>query len=407
MSVSFDPKTIKKDFPFFTNRPNLVYLDSAASSQKPQMVTDAITDFYTKDYANIHRGIYDLSEKATAQYEEVRGKVKDFIKARSPKEIIFTSGTTESINLVAQSYARKHLKNGDEIIVTAMEHHANLVPWQVVAKQTGAKLRIWDITDDGTLDSKELNKLLNRQTKLLAITHVSNVLGVINDLKWITQKAHAVNAKVIVDAAQSVPHMGIDVEYLDCDFLAFSTHKMLGPTGVGVLYAKERHLEEMDPWLYGGDMIREVTLTKSTWNDAPWRFEAGTPNIAGVIGLGAAIDYLKNIGMNNIRTHEQYLIQKAIESLGSLPYITIYGPKDIQKRSGVLSFSIDGVHPHDIAQILDEDEIAIRVGHHCAMPLTKRLGVAATARASFYLYNTDEDIERLVNGLEKVYKVFT
>lgn len=401
-----DPKKIQQDFPIFQNRPGITYLDSAATSLKPQTVIDAEKEYYENYGANVHRGLYDMSEEATQKYEGARQKVVDFIHAANSREIIFTRNATEAVNLVAVSWAQKFLKEGDEIIVTIMEHHSNIVPWQMLAKRTGCILKFWDINDNGILKEDELSKLLTRRSKLLAITHVSNAIGTINPLKPIIQKAHAAKLKVLVDAAQSIPHMGIDVSYLDTDFLVFSGHKMCGPTGIGVLYAKERVLETMDPFLFGGDMILEVKKDFVSWNDLPWRFEAGTPNIAGAIGLGAAIDYLKNIGLANIREHEKNLLQFAVSEMKKLPFIKMYGSLDPETQAGVLSFTIEGVHPHDIGTILNEENICIRVGSHCAMPLMTRLGIVATARASFYLYNTEEDVARLVEGLKKVHGIF-
>lgn len=397
----------RKDFPIFQERPELVYLDSAATSLKPKCVIDAVADYYGKYSANVHRGIYRLSEEATAAYEGARKTIQQFIGAKSEKEIIFTRGATEAINLVAQGWGSQYLKSGDEIILTVLEHHSNIVPWQMVAKKKNCVIKYLDVDDRGVLKTDQLSKLLTRRTKIIALTHVSNGIGVINPLKPIIQKAHAIGAKVLVDAAQSTPHSPLDVQYLDCDFLAFSGHKMCGPTGIGVLYAKEKILQEMEPFLGGGDMILEVTKTNSTWNEIPWKFEAGTPPIAEAIGLGAALVYLREIGMSTIRTHEKKLLAHALELLQKIPGVTLYGPCDPEIQAGVLSFGIDGVHPHDIASIFDEDNIAIRAGHHCNMLLMERFGIPATARASFYLYNTETDVEKLAQAVLKVKKIFS
>lgn len=407
---SVDPRLcgddIKQDFPIFETRPNLVYLDSAATALKSKAVIDAISDYYGKYSANVHRGIYQLSEEATAAFEGARKTVQQFINAKSDREIIFTRGGTEAINMVAQGWGSQFLKSGDEIILTVLEHHSNVVPWQMIAKKKNCIIKYIDVDDRGVLRTEQLSKLLTRRTKIIALTHVSNGIGVINALKPIIQKAHAIGAKVLVDAAQSAPHMGLDVQYLDCDFLALSGHKMCGPTGIGVLYAKEKILEEMNPFLGGGDMILEVTKTSSTWNEIPWKFEAGTPPIAEAIGLGAAINYLQSIGMANIRAHEKKLLGCAIAELSKIPGVKLYGPSDPEIQGGVLSFTIEGVHPHDIASIFDADGIAIRAGHHCNMLLMERFGIPATARASFYIYNTEDDVEKLVQAVLKVIKIF-
>lgn len=404
--MTFDPKTIKQDFPIFAANPSLVYLDSAVTSLKPRQVIEAEMEYYTKYSANVHRGLYKLSTKATEEYESARETVKKFIHAAHSREIIFTSGTTAAINMVAKGFTKQLLHRGDEIIVTVLEHHSNLVPWQICAKRMGLKLKFCDIKENGELNEEAFGKLLTPHSRFLAITHVSNALGTINPLKRIIQKAHAAKAKVLVDAAQSVPHMPIDVQYLDCDFLAFSGHKMLGPTGIGMLYAKDRILNGMEPFLYGGDMIKEVHQEYSAWNEAPWKFEAGTPNIAGVIGLKKAIEYLQSIGLANIHEHEKRILAYAIGAMKKLDFMKLYGPLDPEKQGGVISFTIDGIHPHDIAALLDNDDIAIRAGHHCSMPLMERLKVPATARISFYLYNTEEDIDRLIVSLNKVYELF-
>lgn len=402
-----DSEKIRGDFPGLRTKiygKPLVYFDNAATSQKPKTVIDAVTSYYTDYTANVHRGIYYTSEKATCNYESVREKTAKFINAPSEQNIIFTKGTTESINLVAYAWARKYLKPGDEILVTEMEHHSNLVPWQLAAQDTGAVLAYIPLGVDGLLDLSTIDTLLKPNTKLLAITHQSNVLGTVNPIKELVQKAHAVGAVVLVDAAQSVPHQTVDVHDLNCDFLAFSGHKMLAPTGVGVLYGKMEILEEMNPFHGGGEMINRVTMQESTWNDVPYRFEAGTPNIAQVIGLGAAIDYLRELGMDTVHHYEQELLQYARKALSSVEGITIFGP---EKNSGsVIPFIIEGIHAADLAQFLDQDGIAIRAGHHCAQPIMDKLDVSSTARASFYLYNTKEEIDYFVQSLNSTKKYF-
>lgn len=396
----------KEDFPIFEEKPGLTYLDSAATSLKPKSVIDAISNYYGKYSANVHRGIYQLSEEATAAFEGARKTVQQFINAKSEKEIIFTRGGTEAINMVAQGWGAQYLKSGDEIILTVLEHHSNIVPWQMVAKRKNCIIKYLDVDDRGVLRTDQLSKLLTRRTRVIALTHVSNGIGVINPLKPIIQKAHAIGAKVLVDAAQSTPHMGIDVQYLDCDFLVFSGHKMCGPTGIGVLYAKEKILEAMNPFLGGGDMILEVTKTSSTWNEIPYKFEAGTPPIAEAIGLGAAINYLQSIGMANIRAHEKKLLGYALAELSKISGVKFYGPCDPEIQGGVLSFTLEGIHPHDIASIFDSEQIAIRAGHHCNMLLMERFGIPATARASFYIYNTEEDVDKLGSAVRKVKEIF-
>lgn len=401
-----EKNTWKADFPIFKEQPDLVYLDSAATSFKPHVVLDAMNDYYTKYGANVHRGLYDLTTKATTAYENSRKTVSDFIRAKSEKEIIFTHGATDAINMLSQSFSERYLNPGDEIILSLLEHHSNIVPWQMIANKKKCIIKFIEINKDGTLKIDQLSKLLTRRTKIIALSHVSNALGTITSLRPIIQKAHAVNAKVLIDAAQSVPHMPIDVSYLDCDFLVFSGHKMCGPTGIGVLYGKEHLLNEMQPVFGGGDMVLEVHKTSSVWNDLPWKFEAGTPPIAEAIGLTAAIEYLKTIGMNRIRDHEKKLLRLAIDELRNIPEINLYGPCDPDVQSGVLSFGIEGIHPHDIADILNNDNVAIRAGHHCCMPLMDELKIPATARASFYLYNTDEDIFKFTAALKKVISIF-
>ena len=399
-------QNINKDFPIFKAQPKLIYLDSAATSLKPQCVIDAMNEYYSSYSANVHRGLYALSEKATEAYEGARMIVKNFINAASEKEIMFTRGATEGLNVVAQGWGSQFLKEGDEVILSIVEHHSNIVPWQMLAKKKKVKLKFIDIDARGMLKTEQLTTLITRRTRMIALSHVSNALGSITGLKPIIQKAHAVNAKVLVDAAQSAPHMPLDVQYLDCDFLVFSGHKMCGPTGIGVLYGKEKILNEMEPFLGGGDMIREVHTTHSTWNEVPWKFEAGTPPIAEAIGLGAALTYLKKIGMNAVRMHEKKILAYALAQLSKNPAVKLYGPCDPEHQSGVISFTLEDIHPHDVAALLDRENIAIRAGHHCCMPLMERLKVPATARASFYLYTTEEDIDALAGALKKVQKVF-
>jgi cysteine desulfurase/selenocysteine lyase len=407
---SLDVARIKKDFPIMERKIHgkpLCYLDSAATSQKPKQVIEAISDFYSNYNANVHRAIYELGEDATRGYEGAREKIAHFINARSSSEIVFTRGTTESINIVAYGWGIKgKLEKGDEIVSTVMEHHSNHIPWFFVQDYKGVKLSWIDIDDEGFLKMEDLDRLVTEKTKMVAVTQCSNVLGTINPIKEIAKKAHEVNALCLVDAAQSVPHSPVDVQNLDCDLLAFSGHKMLGPTGIGVLYGKEKVLEEMEPMLGGGEMIREVHLGRATWNDVPWKFEGGTPDPAGAVGLGAAIDYLSSLGMQNVRQHEVELTTYGLEMLGKIKGIRILGPMDPKKRGGLIAFTIPEAHPHDVAAILDAEGIAIRSGHNCAQPLMERCGIPATARASFYVYNSPEDIDRLVKGLKKVQEVF-
>ena len=397
-----DVKNIREDFPIFTERDdNFVYLDSSATTLKPQTVIDAVADYYSKYSANVHRSIYSIGEKATEKYEGSRSKVAKLINANS-NSIIFTRGTTESINLVAYTWARKNLKSGDEILLTEMEHHSNLIPWQICSQETGAVLKFIPFNEDGTLDLSDPEKWFTNKTKLVAVIHQSNVFGTVNPIKDIIKLAKSVSAVTLIDAAQSVPHQKVDVQDLDCDFLAFSGHKMLGPTGVGVLYGKPEILEEMPPFMGGGEMIKTVSLNDSTWNDIPWKFEAGTPNIAQAIGLGSAIDYINEIGLDKIHEHEQDILTYALEKMQKIPEVNIYGSAD--ERGAVISFNLENIHPHDLSQLLDNDGIAIRAGHHCAQPIMKKLGVSATGRASFYLYNSKEDVDRLCESLVKTVK---
>ncbi len=400
---------IRKDFPILSRQVHgkpLVYLDSTASSQKPRAVIDAMSSYYETTHANVHRGVYELSEEATAKMEKARVKVARFINARQSKQVIFTRNTTESINLVAYSWGYANIQAGDLIVLTEMEHHSNLVPWQLLAQRTNARLEFVPVTDDGLLRLDVYEELLRQEPKLVAFTHMSNVLGTINPVQQMIAQAHDAGATALIDAAQSVPHLLVDVQALDADFVCFSGHKMLGPTGIGVLYGKRDILEAMPPFMGGGDMIRTVGLRQSTWNDLPWKFEAGTPAIAEAIGLGAAVDYLNAIGMQNVLRHEQELTHYAMERLQSVPGLTMYGP-NAEQRGGVVSFTLGDIHPHDLASILDQQVgVAIRAGHHCAQPLMERFGLAATARASFYVYTLPEEIEVLVQGLHKAQQIF-
>lgn len=399
----------KTDFPMWQGAdavPDAVYLDSAATSQKPQAVIDALVHYYTRQNANVHRGVYTLAEQATEAYENARQTVADFIHAEDTANIIFTRGTTESLNWIAQSWGGTHIQAGDEIIITIMEHHSNLVPWQQLALRTGAKLRYVDIDDQGLLDMTAYRAMLSARTKIVAVTQVSNVLGTINPIQEIGQLAHAAGAILVVDGAQSAPHMPVDVQALGADFFAFSGHKMLGPTGIGVLYGKMALLEAMPPIEFGGEMISKVEKFQTTWADIPWRFEGGTPNIAGAIGLAAAIRYLQAIGLDKIRDHERALTAYALDQLKAIPGLTIYGPQDAAQRGGVIAFTLNGVHPHDLATVLDTQQVAVRAGQHCAQPLMQRLGVVATARASFYLYNGQADVDRLVAAVNEAKEFF-
>ena len=407
--VGFDVHAVRQDFPILDVQVHgkpLVYLDSAATSQKPQAVIDSLVHYYTRYNANVHRGIYTLSEQATAAYENARAKVAAFINAPSPECIVFVRNTTEAINLVRYAWGADNVRADDEVLISEMEHHSNLVPWQLLAREKNAELRFLRVNNEGRLMLDGLDVLITEKTRLIAVTHVSNVLGTINPVKGIIKKAHKYGALVLLDAAQSVPHMPVDVQELDCDFLAFSGHKMMGPTGVGVLYAKPHLLEAMRPFMGGGSMIRKVMLTESTWADVPQKFEAGTPNIADVIALGAAVDYLDNLGMANVREHEIEITQYALDMLREVPGIKLFGPWELQSRAGVVSFVLEGVHPHDIAQILDSEAVAVRAGHHCCQPLMRRFNVPATARASFYAYTTEQEVDALVEGIHKAQRVF-
>jgi cysteine desulfurase/selenocysteine lyase len=405
----YDVEQVRKDFPILERKVHghpLTYLDNAATTQKPRQVIDALVDYYSNYNANIHRGLHKLAEEATTAYEEARGKVARFIKSPAGvRSIVFTRNATESINLVANAWGRRFLQPGDEIVVSVIEHHSNLVPWQLIAKEKGARLRFIDIDDNGRLRRDELADVIGPKTKIVTMVHASNVLG-INPVREAAELAHRHGALMLVDAAQSVPNMPVDVSDLGCDFLAFSGHKMAGPTGIGVLWAKPELLEAMDPFLGGGEMISRVTLEDSTWNEIPWKYEAGTPNIADGIGLGVAVDYMESLGMANVRQHEKALTAYAIDRLSSLPEITIYGPMDPEERVGVVSFNYGDIHPHDLGQVLDNYGIAIRAGHHCAQPLMRRLECVATARASFFVYNTYEEIDRLVDALKEAGRFF-
>ena len=402
-----DVEILRRDFPILdqiVNDEPLVYLDNAATTQKPTQILEAIAAYYEKDNANVHRGVHTLAERATAAYEAARERVRSFIHAASTKEVLFTRGTTTSLNWVAR-YAENILQPGDEVLISVMEHHSNIIPWQEACKKTGARL-IYAYLKDGMLDLADFRSKLTEKTRFVALAHVSNVLGVVNPIKEIADLVHQANALLVVDGAQSVPHMKIDVQDLDVDFFAFSGHKMLGPTGIGVLYGKEELLERMSPVEFGGEMIDFVYEQEATWKELPWKAEAGTPNIAGAIGLAAAIDYLDKIGMETVHQYEQELIAYAFPKLQAVEGLTIYGSEDLTQRSGVISFNLAGLHPHDVATALDYEGVAVRAGHHCAQPLLSYLGVAATVRASFYLYNTKADCDKLVEALQKTKEFF-
>ncbi len=404
----FDVNAIRKDFPILDRKIDgkpLIYLDNAATSQKPQQVIDALTNYYSTYNANIHRGIHTLSEEATEAYEGAREKIRAFINARDTREIIFVRNATEAINLVMYTWGKKNIQAGDEIVLSAMEHHSNLVPWQMLAKEKGAKLVFVELTADGKLDMESARQAISAKTKLVAITLMSNVLGCIVDVKALAEIAHKHGAVLLVDGAQGVPHLPVDVQALDCDFLAFSFHKMLGPTGIGILYGKAKLLEEMPPFMGGGDMISSVSRERSLYNQLPWKFEAGTPNIADVIGAGAAIDYLTKLGMANVRRHEMEITSYALDKLRKFPNVTIYGPKEVAERGGVIAFNVRGVHPHDLGHILSEQGIAVRAGHHCCQPLMRQYDLMGTARASFYIYNTEAEVDTFVQALTQAEKV--
>lgn len=401
MPETFDVKKIRADFPVLdqiVNDEPLIYLDNAATTQKPQAVLDVLNHYYLQDNANVHRGVHTLAERATAEFEAARKKVQQFIHANNNKEIIFTKGTTDSLNIIAQSYG-EFIQAGDEIVISKMEHHANLIPWQQLAKRKQAVLRYIPLTADGHLDVQAAKTIINEKTAIVALAQVSNVLGTVNPVKKIAQLAHQHQAIMVVDGAQAVAHMPVDVQDLDCDFYCFSGHKMCGPTGIGVLYGKQTLLEKMEPVAFGGEMIDFVDLYESTWTELPWKFEAGTPNIASAIGLGAAIDYLEKIGMQTIHEYEQAIVAELLPKLQQIDGLTIYGPQNPAEHTAVIAFNLDHLHPHDVASALDMQGIAVRAGHHCAQPLIKELGCFATARASFYFYNTKEEADQLVAAI--------
>jgi cysteine desulfurase / selenocysteine lyase len=405
-TVALDVERIRKDFPILHQevhgRP-LVYLDSAATSQKPQVVLDALADYYARDNANVHRGVHQLSERATDAYEGARARIQRFLNAAHPREIVFVRGTTEGINLVAQTYGRRMVGPGDEVIITALEHHSNIVPWQMLCEETGATLRVVPIDDAGEVDVDAYEQLLGERTRLVAVAHVSNALGTIVPVKRMIEAAHRRGIAVLVDGAQAAPHLRVDVRDLDCDFYTFSGHKTYGPTGIGVLYGKTTLLEAMPPYQGGGDMIKSVSFEKTVYNDLPYKFEAGTPNIAGAIGLGVALEYLDGLGLDRVAAHEHALLVHGTERLTALAGLRLVGTA--REKASVLSFLVDGVHAHDVGSILDREGIAVRTGHHCAMPVMTRFGIAATARASLAVYNTREDIDALVEGLAKVREI--
>jgi cysteine desulfurase / selenocysteine lyase len=409
-TIPFDVEKVREDFPILKRQANgkpIVYLDNAATSQKPRQVIEAIERYYREYNANIHRGIYRISEEATAAHEDARARIARFINAHSWEEIVFLRGTTEAINLVAQTWGRTNIGPGDGLILTEMEHHSNIVPWQLLAKEKAASLKYVGVSDNGLLDQDDFHQNLeNGGVKLVAIAHASNVVGTINPVREMVREAHKQGAKVIVDAAQSVPHMPVDVQDLDCDFLAFSGHKMCGPTGIGVLYAKRKLLEEMPPYHGGGEMIKEVHQFEASWKDPPYKFEAGTVNIEGGIGLGTAVDYLSGIGMRNIRMHERELTAYALERLSRINGLTVYGPSDAMVRGGVVSFNLGDIHSHDMATLLDEDNIAVRSGQHCAQPLHERFNIPSSTRASFYLYNTEAEVDALDVSLRRAAGIF-
>ena len=408
---SLNVEKIREDFPILGRKVSgakpLVYLDNAATTQKPLSVINAIRDYYMNYNSNIHRAVHQLAEEATLAFETTREKVAKFINARSTEEIIFTRNATEAINLVAYSWGRANVQKDDRILITEIEHHSNIVPWQILSGEKGAKLEYIGVDDNGYLKMEEYRKHLDtNKVRLVSVSHMSNVLGTIVPVNDIIRMSHEKGIPVLVDGAQSVPHMKVDVQDMDCDFMAFSAHKMLGPTGVGVLYGKKEYLEKMRPFIAGSDMIKEVHKYETRWNDLPWKYESGTPNIADVIGYGVAIDYLSNIGMDNVRAHEKELTRYALDRITGVKGMHVYGTRDVEKRGGVISFNLGDIHPHDLSTILDEDGIAIRSGHHCAQPLMELLGVAATSRASFYIYNTKEEVDALINSLDRARVIF-
>ncbi|MGX6979077.1 cysteine desulfurase [Vagococcus elongatus] len=393
---------LRQDFPILHQEVNdepLVYLDNAATSQTPKQVLEVLKHYYEHDNANVHRGVHTLGERATSAYEGSREKIRQFINAASSKEVLLTRGTTTSLNWIARSYGDANVSEGDEIVISYMEHHSNIVPWQQLAQRKKAVLKYIDLTEDGELDMADARKKITEKTKIVALNHASNVMGVINPIETLIEFAHDVGAVMVVDGAQSAPHMSIDVQKLDADFYTFSGHKMCGPTGIGILYGKQSLLEKMEPVEFGGEMIDFVYLQESTWADLPWKFEAGTPNIAGGIGLGAAVDYLTEIGMDNIHAYEQSIVEYVLPKLQAIEGVVIYGPKDPKKRSGVIAFNIEGVHPHDVATAMDMQGVAVRAGHHCTQPLLQHLNVQSTARASFYFYNTEEEADKFIEAV--------
>ena len=409
--VALDARKVRQDFPIFTHKMNrdksLVYLDNAATTQKPQSVIDATHNYYANYNSNIHRAVYQLAEEATLEYEKTREKITKFINARSTDEIVFTRNATEAINLVSHSWGHENLRKGEKVVISEIEHHSNIVPWQILTQEKRAKLEYIGVDDGGYLDIETYERLLqSHKVKLVSLSHVSNVLGTIVPIDEVIKMAHRMDIPVLVDGAQSVPHMPVNVQEMDCDFMAFSAHKMLGPTGVGVLYAKKEILDEMPPFIGGGDMIKEVHKHETIYNELPYKFEGGTPNIAGVIGFGAAVDYLTKIGMDKVREHEIDVTNYTINAITGIKGVTLYGPHNASHRGGVVSFNISDIHPHDLATIMNEHGIAIRSGHHCAQVLMKRLDVAATSRASFYIYNTKEEVDTFINVLEEAKRVF-
>ena len=410
LNTALDPERIIRDFPILNRRigsNRLVYLDNAATTQKPHSVIAALENYYTNTNANVHRGLHTLAEEATAAFEQTRKKIADFIGGVKTEEVIYTRNATEAINLVAHSWGRRNIKKGDRIVLTEMEHHANLVPWIALSRETGAELKYIPIDDSGMLDLADLDKILSPNTKIVAVTQMSNVLATINPVDEIARIAHANGSLVLVDGAQSAPHLPVNVKTIDADFFVFSAHKMLGPTGIGVLYGKESLLNDMEPFLYGGEMINEVRYDYADWTTLPWKFEAGTPNIAGAIGFSPALDYLSGIGMDRVRRHEMELTSYALDKLSELEQIKTFGPRDIENRGGAISFVDDAIHPHDLATFLDSHGVAIRAGHLCAQPLMRRLGVPAAARASIYIYNTEDDIDELIDALVAARRYFS
>lgn len=404
-----DFSTIRKDFPILFQEVNdepLVYLDNAATTQKPTQVLDVLRHYYEHDNANVHRGVHTLAERATEDYENSREKVRGFINAKETAEVLFTRGTTTGLNWLARSYGDAFIKAGDEIVISYMDHHSNIIPWQQLVERKGATLRYLPLTDEGFIDMDAAKEIINEKTAIVSLAYVSNVLGVINPIKELAEMAHANDAVMVVDGAQAAPHMTVDVQALDADFFAFSGHKMCGPTGIGVLYGKREWLEQMEPVEFGGEMIDFVNLYDSTWKELPWKFEAGTPNIAGAIALGGAIDYLNEIGMENIHHYEQELVAYVLPKLHEIGGITTYGPQDPEHHTGVIAFNLDGIHPHDVATALDMEGVAVRAGHHCAQPLMNYLNLPATARASFYFYNTKEDADRLIEAIKATKEFF-